>query len=134
MSSKGKYALLTVAGMIVTAAALPVFFYPTCDYQRNPLIGLNTIEHALKLYKLRNGEYPATEQGLAILLQNATQEPDSFYLREIPFDPWGNPAIYRSPAKCKPDDKYDLYWPGPNAIDDCMTGDDMFIDADELTD
>jgi general secretion pathway protein G len=69
-------------------------------------IQIRNFETALKLYKLDNGSYPTTEQGLdALINKPATgQIPANYkeggYLEEkkIPVDPWGNPYIYASPG------------------------------------
>ena len=69
-------------------------------------IQIKNFETALKLFKLDNGFYPATEQGLASLVEKPTvgQIPQKYreggYLeqRRIPADPWGNPYIYISPG------------------------------------
>lgn len=67
---------------------------------------IKNLETALKLYKLDNGFYPTTEQGLEALVNKPTIEPmpkkykDEGYLekRKVPKDPWGNPFIYVSPG------------------------------------
>jgi len=69
-------------------------------------VQIKNFETALKLFKLDNGFYPATEQGLASLVEKPTvgQIPQKYreggYLeqRRIPSDPWGNPYIYLSPG------------------------------------
>jgi general secretion pathway protein G len=69
-------------------------------------VQIKNLETALKLFKLDNGFYPATEQGLASLVEKPTvgQIPQKYrdggYLeqRRIPADPWGNPYIYISPG------------------------------------
>ena len=69
-------------------------------------VQIKNLETALKLFKLDNGFYPATEQGLASLVEKPTvgQIPQKYrdggYLeqRRIPADPWGNPYIYLSPG------------------------------------
>jgi general secretion pathway protein G len=69
-------------------------------------IQIKNFETALKLFKLDNGFYPATEQGLASLVEKPTvgQIPQKYreggYLeqRRIPADPWGNLYIYISPG------------------------------------
>lgn len=64
------------------------------------LIGL-----ALDNYRLDNGSYPTTEQGLAALEERPTREPlppnwKGPYLRKaLPLDPWGRPYAYRSPGE-----------------------------------
>jgi general secretion pathway protein G len=59
---------------------------------------------ALDSYRLDNGSYPTTEQGLAALRDRPTREPvppnwRGPYLRKaVPSDPWGRPYIYRVQA------------------------------------
>jgi general secretion pathway protein G len=63
-----------------------------------------TIAAALKMYRLDNGDYPTTEQGLAALAHRPTTGaiPTNWsangYLEQLPTDPWGRPYIYHSPA------------------------------------
>ena len=67
----------------------------------------------LDSYRLDNGAYPTTEQGLAALNEMPIREPLPFnwrgpYLRKaIPLDPWGRPYLYRSPGTSNPSG-YDL--------------------------
>lgn len=64
------------------------------------------LETALKLYKLDNGSYPSTEQGLDALVappQSGKLAPkwrDGGYLEKakVPTDPWGNEFVYLSPG------------------------------------
>jgi general secretion pathway protein G len=61
---------------------------------------------ALKLYRLDNGAYPSTEQGLRALLAKPTLEPvppnwkQGGYLERssMPKDPWGNEYKYLNPG------------------------------------
>lgn len=68
---------------------------------------------ALDSYRLDNGSYPTSEQGLAALNDKPAREPlpqnwRGPYLRKaIPADPWGRPYIYRSPGELNPT-AYDL--------------------------
>jgi general secretion pathway protein G len=58
------------------------------------------IEQALGLYRLDNGVYPSTDQGLAALVEKPTAPPlpkawrAGGYLDRTPHDPWGNPYVY----------------------------------------
>jgi general secretion pathway protein G len=69
-------------------------------------VQVKNFETALKLFKLDNGFYPATEQGLESLIEKPTvgQIPQKYreggYLeqKKIPLDPWNNPYIYISPG------------------------------------
>ena len=64
---------------------------------------------ALKLYRLDNGRYPSTEQGLAALVTKPQSQPAPSnwqkYLDRVPKDPWGNPFIYISPGQHR---EYDI--------------------------
>jgi len=63
---------------------------------------------ALDNYRLDNGGYPSTEQGLVALQEKPTREPipanwrGPYLKRNIPLDPWGRPYIYRSPGEHDP--------------------------------
>lgn len=69
-------------------------------------IDIQGLETALKLYKLDNGNYPSTEQGLGALVSppNIGDLPKNFrkdgYLwkKSIPKDPWQNDYIYTCPG------------------------------------
>jgi general secretion pathway protein G len=60
---------------------------------------------ALDNYRLDNGSYPTTEQGLEALRTAPTREPVARnwrgpYLRkDVPLDPWDRPYIYKSPGE-----------------------------------
>jgi len=60
------------------------------------------IMQALKLYRLDNGRYPTTEQGLRALVERPAtgQVPPNWkqYLDRLPADPWGNPYQYLNPG------------------------------------
>ena len=70
------------------------------------VVDISALRTALKLYKLDNGIYPTTEQGLAALLNKPETEPipkdwqPGGYLDEnhIPKDPWGVEYIYLCPG------------------------------------
>lgn len=57
---------------------------------------------ALKLYRLDNGRYPTSAQGLKALVERPTTPPQANqwrpYLERLPNDPWGNPYQYLSPG------------------------------------
>lgn len=63
-----------------------------------------SISQALKLYRLDNGRYPTTEQGIAALVTKPTTEPipnnwkAGGYLERLPKDPWGHPYQYLNPG------------------------------------
>jgi len=63
------------------------------------------LENALDMYKLDNGVYPSTEQGLEALVEqpSGTPEPRSYredgYIKRLPQDPWCNDYILNSPGE-----------------------------------
>jgi len=69
-------------------------------------VQMEALETALKLYKLDNGVYPSTEQGLNALIEQPETGilPKKWrkggYLEKgkVPQDPWGNDFIYLSPG------------------------------------
>ena len=78
---------------------------------------------ALDLYEVDNGAYPASEQGLAALIQkpNSTPMPENWngpYLKKgkIPADPWGREYEYDSPGIHNVDG-YDLSSLGADGIE-----------------
>lgn len=67
---------------------------------------------ALDAYRLDNGRYPSTAQGLGALWQRPSVDPPanwkSPYLRKVvPKDPWGRDYLYSSPGRVNPQ-SYDL--------------------------
>ncbi|HEY7742927.1 MAG TPA: type II secretion system major pseudopilin GspG [Burkholderiales bacterium] len=60
------------------------------------------IMQALKLYRLDNGRYPTTEQGIAALVTKPQGDPVpknwQKYLDRVPKDPWGNTYQYLNPG------------------------------------
>ena len=67
---------------------------------------IGALVQALKLYRLDNGAYPSTDQGLAALVQRPTTQPapsnwkQGGYLDkpQVPRDPWGNEYQYLHPG------------------------------------
>lgn len=63
---------------------------------------------ALDGYRLDNGNYPTTDQGLAALRERPSRAPAPAnwrgpYLRKaVPLDPWGRPYLYRAPGERNP--------------------------------
>jgi general secretion pathway protein G len=68
-------------------------------------LDMRAIESALKIYKLENGSYPTTDQGLEALTKKPEVEPipknykKGGYMEESSIkDPWDNDYVYRSPG------------------------------------
>jgi len=62
------------------------------------------IEQSLAMYKLDNGFYPTTEQGLQALVTKPEigRVPGRYreggYLNKVPVDPWGSTYVFLSPG------------------------------------
>jgi len=77
-------------------------------------IQINSIEQALKMFYIDNGDYPTTEQGLLALVEKPETDPlprnwkEGGYLEKgkVPEDPWRNPYVYISPGVY--DKEYDI--------------------------
>ena len=67
-------------------------------------VQIRSFEEALAMFKLHNGFFPSTEQGLQALVRKPetgripNNYRDGGYIRQIPLDPWGNPYVYLSPG------------------------------------
>ncbi len=67
-------------------------------------VDMKSIEESLGLFKLDNGFFPSTEQGLKALVTKPEtgRIPTKFsvdgYLKKVPTDPWGKPYAYISPG------------------------------------
>lgn len=61
------------------------------------------IQNALDLYKLDNGFYPSTDQGLLALVEKPNTQPTPRdwkpYLKSLPKDPWGRDYLYLNPGQ-----------------------------------
>lgn len=76
-----------------------------------------SLEEALSLFKLDNGFYPSTEQGLQALVIKPTSGriPNRYkaggYIKRIPLDPWEQDYRYLSPGA---HGDFDLFSYGPD--------------------
>lgn len=88
-----------ILGLLVTLVA-PKIIGRTDEARRTKaLADIKGIEEALHLFKLDNGFYPTTDQGLQALVtrpSNARNYSPDGYLDKLPVDPWGNPYAYFS--------------------------------------
>lgn len=61
---------------------------------------IQQIGNALELYRLDNGQYPSSDQGLDALVEEPAGYPEARnwnsegYLKRLPVDPWGEPYLY----------------------------------------
>lgn len=66
---------------------------------------ISAIQSALDLYKLDNGMYPTTDQGLQALVNKPSAPPiprdwkSDGYLQDLPLDPWSQPYQYMNESE-----------------------------------
>lgn len=82
---------------------------------------IEMIAVALDSYRLDNGRYPTTQQGLEALRTQPTTDPvpanwrGPYLRRAVPQDPWGRAYEYRSPGEENPG-SYDLFTLGADGV------------------
>lgn len=108
--SQGGFTLIEIMVVVTILAILIALVAPKMVGRTDQARRVSTkaqiknIEGALQLYKLDNGVYPSTEQGLDALVDLPTigvipkNWKEEGYLAKIPDDAWGNPYAYVSPG------------------------------------
>ncbi len=91
-----------ILGLLITLVAPRILGRTDEARQTKAAADIKAIEQALHLYKLDNGFYPTTDQGLEALVVPPTSgmipkrwNPDG-YLSKLPADPWDMPYIFQS--------------------------------------
>ncbi len=80
-------------------------------------VQIRSLEEALGMFKLDNGFYPTTDQGLKALVEkpSAGRVPGRYraggYIKKIPLDPWDAPYLFLSPGA---HGDFDLFSYGPD--------------------
>ena len=110
--SQGGFTLIELMVVIVIIGILAAYIAPklsgrTEDAKINAAKAqIRGFEIGLKLFRLDNGFYPSTDQGLESLVtrptggRSAEKYKEGGYLESarVPDDPWGNPYRYESPG------------------------------------
>lgn len=132
MKKNRGFTLLELLVVIVILALLAAIVVPKLTGRvdeakiETTKIQLKELKRALEMYKLDNGTYPTTEQGLKALVEKPTSPPEPKkwrqYLDSVPKDGWGNDFVYISPAEGKP---YELKSKGPDG--ELGTEDDISV-------
>ena len=98
--------VIIILGILAMWVAPKIMSRPGEAKQVKAKLDIQNLETALKLYKLDNGNYPSTEQGLQALVEKPESGiipkkwKDGGYLEKgkVPNDPWGNDFVYLSPG------------------------------------
>lgn len=98
--------VLVILGVLASLIVPRIMGRPEEARRIKARVDIQSLETAVKLYNLDNGDYPTTEQGLQALLEPPATGTlpknwrEGGYLEKgkIPEDPWGNEYIYLSPG------------------------------------
>lgn len=98
--------VITILGILASLVAVKIMDRPGEARTLKAHLEIQTLENAIKLYKLDNAFYPSTEQGLRALIENPstgripTKWREGGYLEKgvVPKDPWDNDYLYLSPG------------------------------------
>jgi len=100
-------AVVVIIGILATIVSVAIVNNVEKAKKNAAIAQIANFKTALKLFKIDNGFYPSTEQGLEALIHAPTSGrvpqdyPKNGYLDdtlEIPDDPWGTPYAYESPG------------------------------------
>lgn len=98
--------VLIIIGILAGYVGPKIMGHPEEAKRTMAAVQITSLETAIESYKLDNGVYPSTEQGLQALVEAPTtgRLPAKWrtggYVAKgkIPKDPWGNDYIYLSPG------------------------------------
>ncbi len=93
--------VVAILGLLVGYAAPRYFGQVGKSEVTTAKAQIDALEKALDQYRLDTGHYPASDAGLAVLVNRPANEPrwSGPYLRKaVPLDPWGKAYIYRYPG------------------------------------
>lgn len=95
--------VIVVIAILATLVAPNVFQHVSTAKSATAKSQIEMLSTALDAYRLDNGQYPTTQQGLEALVTKPTIDaPPTWrgpYLRkEIPLDPWAEAYVYLSPG------------------------------------
>lgn len=99
--------VIVILGILAGLIAPRIMGKPEEARRTKAALQIRSLESALKMYKLDNGVYPSTEQGLDALVKKPetgivpTKWRDGGYLEspKVPLDPWSNPFVYVCPGE-----------------------------------
>lgn len=99
--------VIVVIAILATLVAPNVFQNVGAAKSATAKSQIEMLGAALDAYRLDNGSYPTTQQGLNALWEKPQIDPPanwrSPYLRKaVPLDPWGRPYLYFAPGQLNP--------------------------------
>ena len=100
-------AVVIIIGMLTGVVGFQIFQQVDKGRVTTARTQISTLEGVLELYRMDNGKFPTTEQGLAALVEEPSSDPvprnypRGGYLNRgrVPVDPWNNPYQYEAPGQ-----------------------------------
>src|SRR5262249_20307590 len=86
-----------ILGLLVTLVAPKIMHAGDQAKRTKAGADVKAISESLQMFKLDNGFYPSSADGLQMLVQptgKAAHANPEGYLPKLPIDPWGNPYAY----------------------------------------
>jgi general secretion pathway protein G len=98
--------VILILGLLAGIVGPRLFGHTDEAKQTKARVQIENLSSALKMYKIDNGAFPTTEQGLEALVAQPQSGniPKKWkkggYLakKQVPLDPWDNPYVYLSPG------------------------------------
>jgi len=98
--------VIVILGILATFVGVRYMGKTDEAKQTQAKVQIQTLENALNMYRLDNGDYPNTEQGLKALVEKPAtgnipkkwREGGYLDKPKVPKDPWGNDYLYMSPG------------------------------------
>jgi general secretion pathway protein G len=95
--------VIVVIAILATLVAPNIFQHVGAAKSATAKSQIEMLGAALDAYRLDNGTYPTTQQGLEALWEKPTMDPPANwrapYLRKpVPLDPWGKAYVYQFPG------------------------------------
>lgn len=97
--------VLLIIGIMASMVAPTILGNQEEAQIKKAAVDIQQLESALEMYKLKNNNFPTTEQGLEALVTAPTIEPlprnfpDGGFIKRLPEDPWGNAYQLLSPGE-----------------------------------
>ncbi|MBN2428948.1 MAG: type II secretion system major pseudopilin GspG [Deltaproteobacteria bacterium] len=110
LSNQRGFTLIEIMVVVVILGILATFIVPKLldrpeqARRTKATVDIRALEGSLGLFKLDNGFFPTTEQGLEALVNKPTtgripsKYADGGYVKNVPLDPWGNAYVYLCPG------------------------------------
>lgn len=98
--------VVVIMGILSTVFSLKIIDHIHDSKVARAKTDIQTLESALDLYRMDNGIYPTTDQGLRALIEKPEISPlparwrKGGYLKkpQLPIDPWNNEYVYLCPG------------------------------------